>query len=138
MEHTGEFSCSEPLVNQLQHNILWGMKGNFVDIPTDCPQRDERMGWTGDAQIFCRTACFLMDTYTFFEKWLQDVAADQTPEGGVPHVVPDIISGKKAVTGCYPRGHIPRRHGRMWRLLTHGQCIWYMGIRRYWKSNTRV
>ena len=96
MEHTGEFSCSEPLVNQLQHNILWGMKGNFVDIPTDCPQRDERMGWTGDAQIFCRTACFLMNTYAFFEKWLQDVAADQTPEGGVPHVVPDIISGKES------------------------------------------
>lgn len=95
MEQTGTFSCSHPLVNQLQHNILWGLKGNFLDIPTDCPQRDERMGWTGDAQIFCRTACYLMNTYTFFRKWLKDVAADQTPEGGVPHVVPDIISGKE-------------------------------------------
>ena len=93
MEPTGTFSCSDELVNRLSHNILWGLKGNFVDIPTDCPQRDERMGWTGDAQIFCRTACWLMNTYTFYRKWLRDVAADQTPEGGVPHVVPDIISG---------------------------------------------
>lgn len=95
MEQTGTFRCSHPLVNRLQENILWGLKGNFLDIPTDCPQRDERVGWTGDAQIFCRTACYLMNTYTFFRKWLKDVAADQTPEGGVPHVVPDIISGKE-------------------------------------------
>lgn len=94
MEQTGTFSCSNELVNQLQHNILWGLKGNFVDIPTDCPQRDERMGWTGDAQIFCRTACYLMNTDTFFTKWLTDVAADQTEEGGVPHMVPDIVSGR--------------------------------------------
>lgn len=95
MKETGDFQCSHPLVNQLHHNIRWSMKGNFLDVPTDCPQRDERMGWTGDAQIFCRTACYLMNTYTFFAKWLKDVAADQTPEGGVPHVVPDIISGKE-------------------------------------------
>ena len=95
MEPTGSFSCSNELVNRLQHNILWGLKGNFVDIPTDCPQRDERMGWTGDAQIFCRTACYLVNSYTFYRKWLKDVAADQTPQGGVPHVVPDIISGKE-------------------------------------------
>lgn len=96
MEQTGTFSCSHPLVNQLQQNILRSLKGNFLDIPTDCPQRDERMGWTGDAQIFCRTACFLMNTDTFFQKWLKDVAYDQTPEGGVPHVVPDIVSGKES------------------------------------------
>ena len=94
MKPAGTFECSNKDVNQLQHNILWGMKGNFLDVPTDCPQRDERMGWTGDAQIFCRTATYLMDTYTFFGKWLKDVKADQTPEGGVPHVVPDIVSGK--------------------------------------------
>ncbi|MEI7024129.1 alpha-L-rhamnosidase [Paenibacillus sp. y28] len=94
MAPTGTFECSNKDINQLQHNILWGMKGNFVDIPTDCPQRDERLGWTGDAQIFCRTASYLMNTYTFFSKWLKDVSADQTPEGGVPHVVPDIVSGK--------------------------------------------
>lgn len=95
MEQTGTFSCSNALVNQLQHNILWSLKGNFVDIPTDCPQRDERVGWTGDAQIFCRTACYLMNADVFFTKWLADVAADQTLEGGVPHVVPDLISGKE-------------------------------------------
>lgn len=104
MEQIGTFSCSNELVNQLQHNILWGLKGNFVDIPTDCPQRDERLGWTGDAQIFCRTACYLMDTDVFFTKWLADVAADQTEEGGVPHVVPDIISGRKVEDWLLKRG----------------------------------
>lgn len=93
MEQTGFFECSNSDINQLQHNILWGLKGNFLDVPTDCPQRDERLGWTGDAQIFSRTACYLMNTYAFYEKWLQDVAADQTPEGGVPHVVPDVLTG---------------------------------------------
>lgn len=95
MERTGYFECSNKDLNQLAHNILWGLKGNFVDVPTDCPQRDERLGWTGDAQIFCRTACFLMNTYNFYRKWLKDVEADQTPEGGVAHVVPDIISGNE-------------------------------------------
>ena len=94
MERTGELTCSNPLLNQLHHNILWGLKGNFLDVPTDCPQRDERLGWTGDAQIFCRTACYLMNTYTFYKKWLHDVEVDQTPEGGVPHVVPNIEEGK--------------------------------------------
>lgn len=95
MEPTGEVHTSNPLLNQLWHNIVWGMKGNFLDIPTDCPQRDERLGWTGDAQIFCRTACSIMNTDTFFRKWLKDVAADQTPEGGVPHVVPDLLAGSE-------------------------------------------
>ena len=94
MRVTGSFECSNPEINQLQHNIVWGMKSNFLDVPTDCPQRDERLGWTGDAQIFCRTASFLNDTYTFYSKWLRDVEADQTDEGGVPHVVPDILIGK--------------------------------------------
>ena len=93
MEETGTFHCSNPLLNQLQHNITWGLKGNFLDVPTDCPQRNERLGWTGDAQIFCRTASYLMNTYTFFSKWLKDVAADQMEDGGVPHVVPDIVTG---------------------------------------------
>ncbi len=91
MEPTGSFHCSNSDLNQLHHNILWGLKGNFVDVPTDCPQRNERLGWTGDAQIFARTACYLMNAYEFFSKWLVDVAADQTEEGGVPHVVPDIL-----------------------------------------------
>lgn len=98
MEQTCEFETSNKELNQLYHNILWGLKGNFLDIPTDCPQRDERLGWTGDAQIFCPTACFLMNTYVFFRKWLRDLAADQTEEGGVPHVIPDIISTKSNVS----------------------------------------
>lgn len=93
MAPTGQFSCSNPDLNQLHHNILWGLKSNFVDVPTDCPQRDERLGWTGDAQIFCRTASYLMQTQTFFSKWLLDLKYDQTPEGGVPHVIPDILTG---------------------------------------------
>lgn len=95
MESTGTFYTSNKELNQLQHNIVWSMKGNFLDIPTDCPQRDERCGWTGDAQIFCRTASYLMNTYAFFSKWLKDVAADQTVEGGVSHIVPDFVTGKK-------------------------------------------
>lgn len=96
LHFTGNFSCSNKLVNKLHHNILWSMKGNFVDIPTDCPQRDERLGWTGDVQIFNSTAMYLANCYSFFSKWLLDVAADQLPDGGIPHVVPDIISGKSA------------------------------------------
>lgn len=91
MERTGRFCCSNPDINQLGENVLWGLKSNFVDIPTDCPQRDERMGWTGDAEIFCRTASYLMNTYNFYNKWLLDLIADQKESGGVPHVVPDIM-----------------------------------------------
>ena len=86
-----EFETSKPLINQLQHNIRWGQKGNFLDVPTDCPQRDERLGWTGDAQVFSRTAAFNMDVAGFFTKWLKDVAADQYPNGKVPHVIPDVL-----------------------------------------------
>jgi alpha-L-rhamnosidase len=89
---TGTFECSNPLINQLQHNIVWGQKGNFVDVPTDCPQRDERLGWTGDTQVFIRTACFNMNVAAFFAKWLRDLSADQLPNGSVPFVVPDVFS----------------------------------------------
>ena len=98
MMPTGSFECSNPLINQLQHNIQWGQKGNFVDIPTDCPQRDERLGWTGDAQAFCRTAAFNLDVSSFFTKWLKDVAADQKPGGEVPDVIPDILNAQGALT----------------------------------------
>ena len=91
MAQTGEFSCSEPIVNQLQHNILWGQKGNFVDVPTDCPQRDERLGWTGDIQVFTRTAAFNMDVAGFMTKWLLDVNAAQSEQGEIPPVVPAAI-----------------------------------------------
>lgn len=91
LEKTGDFRCSDPLVNQLQHNIVWGQKGNFLDVPTDCPQRDERLGWTGDAQVFARTACFNMNAAPFYAKWLHDLAADQSEAGGVPYVVPHVL-----------------------------------------------
>ncbi len=91
MSTAGEFETSNKLVNQLQHNIVWGQKGNFLDVPTDCPQRDERLGWTGDAQVFARTAAFNMDVAGFFTKWLKDLEADQFDTGSVPHVVPNVL-----------------------------------------------
>jgi alpha-L-rhamnosidase len=91
MKKTGDFSTSNSFINQLQHNIQWGQKGNFLDVPTDCPQRDERLGWTGDAEVFSRTAAFNMGVNNFFSKWLKDVAADQYPDGSVPHVIPNVL-----------------------------------------------
>ncbi len=99
MEKTGTFSCSNPLLNQLQHNIRWGLKGNFLDVPTDCPQRDERLGWTGDAQIFVSTACFLKNTHSFFTKWLRDLEAEQRDDGAVSNVVPNIIRDQGVIEG---------------------------------------
>ncbi len=100
MKPAGTFTCSDSLVNQLQHNIQWGQRGNFLDVPTDCPQRDERLGWTGDAQAFSRTAMFNFDVHNFFTKWLKDVAADQNPDGSVPFVVPNVLgAGASASTG---------------------------------------
>lgn len=101
---TGTFACSDPLINQLQHNIVWGQKGNFVDIPTDCPQRDERLGWTGDTQVFSPTACFNFDSAAFYTKWLKDLALDQQDDGAVPYVIPDALAhrqrkGESAATG---------------------------------------
>jgi alpha-L-rhamnosidase len=89
LPQTGTFECSDPLINQLQHNIVWGQKGNFVDVPTDCPQRDERLGWTGDAQVFIRTAAFNMNVAGFFTKWTQDLEDAQCPDGAYPAVVPN-------------------------------------------------
>ncbi len=91
MPKTGNFTCSNPLVNQLQSNIQWGQRGNFLDVPTDCPQRDERLGWTGDAQAFARTATFNHDVHGFYAKWLKDVALDQRADGSVPFVVPNVL-----------------------------------------------
>lgn len=96
MMPTGEFNTSNELLNQLQHNIQWGQKGNFVDVPTDCPQRDERLGWTGDAQAFFRTAAYNMNVHNFFTKWMEDVAAEQLPSGSVPFVVPNVLGRQAA------------------------------------------
>ena len=103
MKPSGTFTCSDTLINQLQHNIVWGLKGNFLDVPTDCPQRDERLGWTGDAQVFAPTACFNVDAATFYTKWLRDLAADQDEDGSIPHVVPNIL-GHGGATGWADAG----------------------------------
>lgn len=99
MNPTGSFSCSDPMINQLQHNIQWGQKGNFLDVPTDCPQRDERLGWTGDAQVFGMTAAYNFDVAAFYTKWMKDVVADQLPDGKLPHVIPDVLNGDGGATG---------------------------------------
>lgn len=91
IRRTGYFECSDETVNKLFKNIIWGQKSNFLDVPTDCPQRDERLGWTGDAQVFVRTASLNFDVKRFFKKWLRDLAADQGRDGCVPHVIPNIF-----------------------------------------------
>ena len=84
----GGFHCSDEMLNKLQSNITWSAKSNFVDIPTDCPQRDERMGWTGDINVFAPTALYNFELSRFLEKWLRDVKAEQLPTGGLPNTVP--------------------------------------------------
>nr|BFE60167.1 alpha-L-rhamnosidase [Dactylosporangium thailandense] len=92
LERTGWFACSDPMLEQLHSNVVWGMRGNFLDIPTDCPQRDERVGWTGDLQVFAPTAAFLYDVSGMLGGWLQDVAREQLPDGTIPWYVPVIPS----------------------------------------------
>ncbi|MBR2459792.1 MAG: family 78 glycoside hydrolase catalytic domain [Clostridia bacterium] len=93
MKRTGWFECGVPKVNKLFSNIIWGQVDNFLDIPTDCPQRDERLGWTGDAEVFCRTATLNFDTRKFFKKWLRDLWSEQEAfNGAIPHIVPNLWS----------------------------------------------
>ncbi len=91
MKRTGWLKSGSAELNQLFSNIVWGQRGNFLDVPTDCPQRDERLGWTGDAQVFIKTASYLFDTERFFKKWLRDMAADQRKNGEVGQVIPDVM-----------------------------------------------
>ncbi len=95
MRRTGTFRCGNELINQLYHNIIWGQKSNYLDIPTDCPQRDERLGWTGDAQVFFRTAAINFDVKKFFIKWLGDMALEQHKDGAVEGVVPACLRTHK-------------------------------------------
>lgn len=93
MKRTGTFECSHPLINQLHENTVWSMKGNFLSIPTDCPQRDERLGWTGDIQVFSPSANFLFNTTSLLSGWLQDLAAEQADDDDIPPlVVPNVLS----------------------------------------------
>ncbi|WP_243076308.1 alpha-L-rhamnosidase [Microbacterium sp. SS28] len=91
LRRKGWFTSSDADLNQLHENVVWGMRGNFLDVPTDCPQRDERLGWTGDIQIFAPTASFLYDVSGFLSSWLADLSAEQLPDGTVPHIIPDIF-----------------------------------------------
>jgi alpha-L-rhamnosidase len=91
LRRTGWFGSSDPRLDRFHENVVWGMRGNFLDVPTDCPQRDERMGWTGDIQVFAPAASFLFDSAGFLTSWLADLAAEQGPDGSVPFVVPDVL-----------------------------------------------
>ena len=101
LRRTGWFESSDELLNRFHENVVWGMRGNFVDVPTDCPQRDERLGWTGDLQVFSPTASFLFDTAGFLTNWLADLAAEQKKDGSVPYVVPDIFRQPGPATAAW-------------------------------------
>lgn len=106
LAETADFTCSDELVNRLYRNIVWGQRGNFLNIPTDCPQRDERLGWTGDSQVFCGTAVFNMDCRAFYRKYMLDLMDAQAASGAVPGVVPVLWqdSINAPVTGFYAAG----------------------------------
>jgi alpha-L-rhamnosidase len=107
LPRAGTFECSEPLVNKLVLNSLWGQKGNFLDVPTDCPQRDERAGWTGDAQVFMKTACLNLDAPAFYTKWLVDLCQDsQRTDGGFGDVAPHIRIVSHGNTGWSDAGPV--------------------------------
>ncbi|HET7725301.1 MAG TPA: family 78 glycoside hydrolase catalytic domain [Propionibacteriaceae bacterium] len=101
LRRTGWFSSSHEMLDQFHRNVVWGMRGNFVDVPTDCPQRDERLGWTGDIQVFSPTASFLYDSAGFLTSWLADLAADQTDDGIVGWIVPDILPPGTPATAAW-------------------------------------
>lgn len=94
MRRTGSISVGNERFDRLMQNVVWGQRGNFLDVPTDCPQRDERLGWTGDINAFCRTAAYNYDVRAFMKKWLNDVRNDMAESGEIPHVVPDCLGDK--------------------------------------------
>ncbi len=108
LTQTGHFNCSNPLVNKLFENVMWSQRGNFLDVPTDCPQRDERFGWTGDVQVFANAATYNMDSAAFYTKWIRDLNLCQLPNGIYPHVAPNPFKGhswvNEGVTGYADAG----------------------------------
>ena len=110
IERAGYFKSGHAKLNKLYENVIWGQRGNFLDVPTDCPQRDERLGWTGDAQVFCRTAMLNYNCDKFFRKWLRDLALDQCEDGGVPRVIPDTSPATPEMTV----ENLGRRHSAAW------------------------
>ena len=111
-EATASFECGNPLVNRLVLNTLWSQRSNFIEVPTDCPQRDERLGWTGDAQVFAPTACYLHDSHAFLRKYLREVMADQRTDGAIPHVSPDPTRLHPRARGTLPADRLGRRDHR--------------------------
>jgi len=101
MDRTGWFSSSHELLDRLHDNVVWGMRGNFLSIPTDCPQRDERLGWTGDIQVFAPTAAYLYDSSGFLASWLEDLALEQTEDGAVPFIVPDVLDSSRTPAAAW-------------------------------------
>ena len=102
LERTGWFETSDPLLNQLHQNVVWGMRGNFLDVPTDCPQRDERLGWTGDLQVFSPTASYLYDVSGLLQSWLKDLEVEQHKSGGsVPHVIPNVLGKNSGAAAAW-------------------------------------
>lgn len=99
MDYHGKFACSDDIINRIYQNALWGQKGNFISIPTDCPQRDERLGWTGDAQVFCNSAMFNADCNRFFANYLRLIRTDMQPDGKVPSLVPFFIPVSVSTAG---------------------------------------
>ena len=96
LRSTGTLKTGDPLVDRLHENIRWGMRGNFLEVPTDCPQRDERLGWTGDIQVFAPTAAFLADSAGFLGSWLRDLSLEQLPDGTVPNVIPNVLTHEES------------------------------------------
>lgn len=140
-KRTGSFKCSNKEVNKLFENVIWGQRGNFVDLPTDCPQRDERLGWTGDAQVFVKTASLNYRVPAFFEKWLIDLRADQTDEVGVTNVVPDIGIWKDSSSAwgdaaviCPWEMYKAYADVRVLERQFESMCKWVEYIRRYSKE----
>lgn len=101
MQRTGTFRCGNEKINQLYHNVVWGQKSNYLDVPTDCPQRNERMGWTGDAQVFARTAAINYDVETFFKKWLGELALSQSKDGATPGIAPHARWGGGRISAAW-------------------------------------
>ena len=126
----GSFECSEPSLNKLHANVVWSQRGNFVSVPTDCPQRDERLGWTGDAQAFAPTACTLFESEQFWASWLEDLALDQHDVLGVPSVVPDVVLEGEPRSGA-PGGPTRRRS-------CHGLSTSPMATLGFCDANSRV
>jgi alpha-L-rhamnosidase len=100
LSQTGDFSCSDARVNQLFSNVRWSQRGNFLSLPTDCPQRDERLGWTGDIQVFAQAACANADADAFLASWLRDLALEQRENGCVASVIPNVLGQKGAAWGA--------------------------------------